>query len=118
MTHPKDPAKAQSSAKARSVFSEADFPSLRRFLRGYFHQDMKDEHGSAEGAVRQFCQDADEDERSVVAKEWSEFVHKTKSQSQEHINQILTDQLGSSYSLSSEDLATITAILREPRVRD
>ena len=45
------------------------FPALRAFLRGYFHQDMKDEYGSLEEATRQFCEDADSAERKAVEKE-------------------------------------------------
>jgi hypothetical protein len=76
---------------------------------------MKDEYGSAEEAVREFCRDADEKERSAVATEWSRFLAQTKAQPQEQINRILTDQLGSSYSLTAEDFAQITTILRKPQ---
>jgi hypothetical protein len=115
MTPPKHPEKPQPSAKSAPAISAADFPSLRSFLRGYFHQDMKDEYGSAEEAVREFCRDADEKERSAVATEWSRFLAQTKAQPQEQINRILTDQLGSSYSLTAEDFAQITTILRKPQ---
>ncbi len=90
----------------------AHFPALRSFLRGYFHQDMKDEYGSPEEAVREFCEDADGKERSALAKEWATFMEQTKKQSIDQINQLLTGQLGSSYSLTSEDLTRITALLR------
>ena len=113
MKHPKHPEKSQPSAKGAPAISAADFPSLRSFLRGYFHQDMKDEYGSVEEAIREFCGDADEKERSAVAKEWSRFLAQTKSQPQERINRILIDQLGSSYSLTAEDLAQITTILHK-----
>ena len=59
--------------------------------------------------------DADEKERSAVATEWSRFLAQTKAQPQEQINRILTDQLGSSYSLTAEDFAQITTILRKPQ---
>ena len=44
--------------------SSADFPALRDFLRGYFHEDVVDEYGSAEAAARQFCEDADAQQRT------------------------------------------------------
>ena len=44
-----------------------DLPNLRSFFRGYFHQDMKDEYGSPEEAVREFCADASPQERAAVA---------------------------------------------------
>ena len=51
----------------------------------------------------------------AVAREWSRFLAQTKAQPQEQINRILTDQLGSSYSLTAEDFAQITTILRKPQ---
>jgi len=40
-----------------------NFPALHTFLRGYFHEDMVDEYGTAPEAADQFCDDADSDER-------------------------------------------------------
>jgi len=97
--------------KKPSDFSAADYPALRSFLRGYFHQDMKDEYGSAEEALREFCADASPDERAAVAKEWSRFVDETKGVLLQEINRILTGPLGSSCILSAEDLERISAVL-------
>jgi hypothetical protein len=113
MNHPKHPEKSPHAAKDASSFSAADFPALRSFLRGYFHQDMKDEYGSAEEAVREFCRDADVEERAAVAREWSKFLDQAKSHPLEQVNRILTAQLGSSYSLTAADLTQITTILHE-----
>jgi hypothetical protein len=96
-------------------FAAADFPALRSFLRGYFHQDMKDEYGSAEEAVREFCADASSDERAAVAEEWSRFIEKTKGLPMEEINPILTGPLGSSYALTDEELRRISAIFKAGR---
>jgi hypothetical protein len=99
--------------------SATDFPALRSFLRGYFHQDMKDEYGSPEEAVREFCEDASAEERTAVAREWLRFLDQTKGQPLEEMNRTLTGPLGSSYSLTNEDLQRITASLslavRKPR---
>jgi len=92
--------------------SAADFPALRSFLRGYFHQDMKDEYGSPEEAVREFCQDASPKERAEVAREWQKFLDHTKGQAIEAINRILTGPLGSSYLMTDEDLKRISALLK------
>ena len=101
-----------------SSISAADYPALRSFLRGYFHQDMKDEYGSPGEAVQEFCDDASTDERAAVAKEWSRFLDQTKGKPLEEINRILTGPLGSSCILSSEDLDRISTVLsrksREP----
>jgi hypothetical protein len=88
----------------------ADFPSLRSFLRGYFHQDMQDEYGSPEEAVREFCADASADERAAVAGDWSRFLEHIKGQPLEKVNRILTRELGSSYAVSDEDLQRISAV--------
>jgi contact-dependent growth inhibition (CDI) system CdiI-like immunity protein len=101
--HPKGPQAAAITA--------ADFPALRTFLRGYFHQDMKDEYDTPEEAVREFCADASTDERNAVAKEWSRFMDQTKSKPLQEINRILTGPLGSSCILTSEDLERISAVL-------
>jgi hypothetical protein len=101
-----------------ATITAADYPALRSFFRGYFHQDMKDEYGSPEEAVREFCDDACTDERAAVAQEWSRFVAQTKGKPLDEINRILTGPLGSSSILSGEDLELISAVLsrksREP----
>jgi hypothetical protein len=97
--------------KKSSDFSAADYPALRSFLRGYFHQDMKDEYGSAEEAVCEFCADASPEERAAVAEEWSRFIDQTKGKSLAEINRILTGPLGSSQLLTSEEMQAITTAL-------
>ena len=98
-----------------AAITAADYPALRSFLRGYFHQDMMDEYGSPEEAVREFCADASADERTAVAQEWSRFMDRTKGKPLEEINRILTGPLGSSCVLSGEDLARISAVLSTSR---
>ena len=80
--------------KNPAAISAADYPALRTFLRGYFHQDMKEEYGSPEEAVREFCDDASTEERAAVAKDWSRFIEQTKGRPLEEINRILTGPLG------------------------
>jgi hypothetical protein len=98
-----------------SPFSAADFPALRSFLRGYFHQDMKEEYGSAEAAAQEFYADADAEERAAVADEWLRFVEHTRGQSVDAMNRLLTGPLGSAYSLTAEDMQRITVVLSKPR---
>jgi len=97
---------------AATPISAADFPALRSFLRGYFHQDMKEEYGSPEEAVREFCEDASAQERSAVARDWAHFVEQTKGLPLAQVNRILTVQLGSSYAMADEDLKHISVILK------
>jgi hypothetical protein len=104
-----------SKKSGATPISAADFPALRSFLRGYFHQDMKDEYGSAAEAVREFCEDASPEERAAVSRDWTRFMDQTKGQLVEQINRHLTGTLGSSYSVTAEDLQQITALLRDTK---
>ena len=105
---------ARKPAKPEAApISAAAFPALRSFLRGYFHQDMKDEYGSAEQAVCEFCADASAEERDAVAEEWLRFLTETKGQPLDEMNRILTGPLRSSYALSADDVRRISATLSE-----
>ncbi len=84
------------------------FPALRSFMRGYFHQDMADEYGTLDEAVRQFCEDADTKERKTVSSEWQRFVAQTKGQPLPAINKILSEKLGSACRLQAEDIDKIS----------
>ena len=103
------------SKQTSASFPAQDFPALRSFLRGYFHQDMKDEYGSAEEAAREFCSDASDEERAAVAKEWSRLLGQMKGQPVEALNRILTGPLGSAYSLNDEDVSKLSAIFSPSR---
>jgi len=95
--------------------SSTDFPALRSFLRGYFHQDMRDEYGSPEEAAREFCSDASPEERAAVAKEWTRFMDQTQGRPMDEINRILTGPLGSAYSLTDDDVHRLSATLSPSR---
>ena len=90
-----------------------DLPNLRSFFRGYFHQDMKDEYGSPEEAVREFCGRRRRSMRPAVAREWSQFIENTKGQPLDTVNRILTGPLGSSYALSPEDIAILSSVFSQ-----
>jgi CdiI immunity protein len=51
-------------------FRMEDFPVLRDFLRGYFHQDWNDEYESPRQAVEQFYGDAGIAQTAKLAEEW------------------------------------------------
>lgn len=91
----------------------AHFPALRAFLRGYFHEDMAEEYGSTEEAVRQFCEDADSGERKAVEAEWKRFMEQTHGQPLKTVNELLTRSLGSSCTLATpEELLKISEAFR------
>jgi hypothetical protein len=86
--------------------SAANFPALRSFLHGYFHEDMADEYGTLEEAVRQFQEDADPSEWKTTVNDWKRFVAATKGKSLSAINQALT-KLGSACTMTAEDFDKI-----------
>jgi hypothetical protein len=92
--------------------SAANFPALRSFLHGYFHEDMADEYGTLEEAAGQFYEDADPDERKAVFSEWSRFVTQTRGLSLAIINKLLTEKLGSACRLQADDLERISRALQ------
>ncbi len=90
--------------------SAAEFPALRDFLRGYFHEDLLDEYGSAEAAVRQFCKDANAQQRKAVADEWTRLMERVPRAA---MNAAIR-KLGSSYEFDSDDeIKKVTAIFSE-----
>ena len=99
---------SNASHKHSSDITAETFPALRSFMRGYFHEDMAEEYGTLDEAVRQFCEDADTDERKAVSSEWHRFVAQTKGQPLPAINKILTSKLGSACRLQTGDIDKIT----------
>ena len=84
------------------------FPALHTFLRGYFHEDMSDEYGTAPEAADQFCDDADSDERIPVAREWQQLSELTHAQPAA-LNAALK-KLGSAIRLNEEEIPQVSAI--------
>ncbi|SRR6266700_1897829 len=101
-------------APASLQISAATFPALRQFLRGYLHQDWKEEYDSPAEAVQQFCEDADPQERQHVAHEWLAFCQQTKNLSLPAISGLLSSKLGAAWSpRSTEDIEAISLIFRQ-----
>jgi hypothetical protein len=57
----------------RAVPAEA-FPALREFCRGYLHEDLAAEHGTAAAAVAAFLADASPADGEVLRAEWRLFA--------------------------------------------
>src|ERR1700757_3348071 len=88
--------------------STANFPTLHTFLRGYFHEDVAEEYGTAPEAAEQFCEDADTDERIPVAREWQMLAALTHEQPAP-LNAALK-KLGSAVTLNEDEIPQISAI--------
>jgi len=84
------------------------FPALHTFLRGYFHEDMSDEYGTAPEAADQFCDDADSDERIPVAREWQRVLDITAGQPAA-LNAALK-KLGSAIQLKEAEIPEVSAV--------
>ncbi len=93
---------------AKLEITAAHFPALHTFLRGYFHEDVADEYGTAPEAADQFCDDAETDERIPVAKEWQQLVELTGPQPAT-LNPALK-KLGSAIRLTEEEIPQVSAI--------
>ncbi len=99
-----------SANKKVPEISAADFPALREFLRGYFHEDLGDEYGSPEAAARRFCQDASSEQREAVAAEWARFHTLMNGQPLTIVNRALTGKLGSRILMGTQDLEKLSAL--------
>ena len=93
---------------SKPEISAANFPALHTFLRGYFHEDVADEYGTAPEAADQFCEDAESDERIPVAREWQQLVDIMGTQAPA-LNGALK-KLGSAIRLTEEEIPQVSAI--------
>ena len=97
-----------SQKNSNPEITAANFPALRSFLRGYFHEDVADEYGTPVEAADQFCEDAETDERTPVAREWQQLSDLTQSQPAS-LNAALK-KLGGAVTLKEEEITQVSAI--------
>jgi CdiI immunity protein len=102
----------KATPKDHPEISAANFPALRSFLRGYFHEDVADEYGTLEEAAAQFYEDADPGERKAVWTEWSRFLANTKGRSLAAMNKLLHEKLGSASRLQADDIDKVSRALQ------
>jgi hypothetical protein len=81
-------------------FHAADFPRLTEFVRGYLHQDMNLDSGTATNAAVKYLQDLRPDERLQVAEEALRLHQIAQGWTIEEINNELV-LLGSDWLASS-----------------
>ncbi len=93
---------------SKPEITTANFLALHTFLRGYFHEDVADEYGTAPEAADQFCEDADTDERVPVAREWQQLLDLAGAQPAT-LNPALK-KLGSAIRLTEADIPQVSAI--------
>jgi hypothetical protein len=95
---------------SKPEITAANFPALRAFLRGYFHEDVADEYGTPVEAADQFCEDAETDERIAVASEWTHLMSLLQGRPLPEINQALTSKLGGAVRLNDEEIQQVSQI--------
>ena len=101
------------AAGVKLPVSAGTFPALRQFLRGYLHEDWREDHDTPAEAAQQFCQDASSEERQDVAREWEEFRQRTKNLSLPAISALLSKQLGAAWRPETWDqIEAISAVFR------
>ena len=98
------------NSNAKLEITAANFPALRSFLRGYFHEDVADEYGTPVEAADQFCEDAETDERNAVANEWTQLMHALEGKPLSETNRALTAKLGGAVRLNEEELQQVSQI--------
>jgi CdiI immunity protein len=98
------------NANMKPEITAANFPALRSFLRGYFHEDVADEYGTPVEAAEQFCEDAETDERTAVAGEWKQLMNALQGRPLPEINQALTGKLGGAVRLNEEEIQQVSQI--------
>lgn len=97
-----------SAKNSNPEISAANFPALRSFLRGYFHEDVADEYGTPVEAAEQFCEDAETGERTPVARQWQQLWELTQGQPA-GLNAALK-KLGCAVTLNEVEIAQVSAI--------
>ena len=86
-------------------FDAKDFPHLREFTRGYLHQDMVSEYGSAVGAAKAYVADLNEAERKQLAAEGMRFRKTISDLPIDEINTIFA-KLGAAMQFKSNEEVT------------
>jgi hypothetical protein len=81
----------------------SDFPVLTSLVRGYFHEDFPEVHGSAVAAVTAFCADAGPGERRQLANELEALVRFAASRPVRDLRRFITKDLGSRWEPKSRD---------------
>ena len=92
--------------------------ALIAFVRGYLHQDVLAEYGSAEGAAHAFAEDASHAERQLVAEALEHLGSIVQLGMAPQIGRVFQDDLGSAWTpASGAEVLTLAKALRNARPR-
>ena len=84
------------------------FPALVGFFRGYLHQDVLEEHGTAETAARAFRRETSAGEMAELAAEWEAFARATAALPLAEVRRVMVEEMGSAWApVSRRDLVEL-----------
>jgi hypothetical protein len=87
--------------------------ALVDFARGYLHQDVIAEHGSANGAAAAFCEDASDDERRRLAEDLLRLSDAARGWPAATLARFFADELGAAWTPATlSDIHALEAIVR------
>ena len=93
----------------------ADLPALAAFVRGYLHEDVIAEYGSAPDAATAFAHDASPEERRLLADDLDRLAHAFQGQPVGRLSRYFTEELRASWTPSTvADLRLLIARLESP----
>jgi len=103
-----------------AVVAEADreYPALYQLFGGYFHEDWRDESGTAENAIRSYAADAPVEAVSAARDELDRLLGSGLDEAQ--LSRVLESGFGCMYAPSSDGITTADwltsarALLQQP----
>ena len=104
----------RASSESRKI-DPAEFPFLREFARGYLHQDLIPEHGSALQATKAYLNDLAPADRRRVADEAFRFRGLVRNWTGAETNSAIASLGGSWHFISSGELNEVLHTLERGR---
>jgi hypothetical protein len=99
-------------AKKHRVPRTSEVPALAAFARGYLHQDVIAEYGSAAGAATAFAEDASDEERRALIADLERLAHALDGKQATQLGRYFTEELRAAWApASAADLRSLIAAL-------
>lgn len=99
--------------RKRQLPRASDLPALAAFARGYLHQDVIAEYGSAVNAAAAFTEDASDEERRGLLDDLERLTHAADGKSASQVARYFTDELRAAWTPTSlADLRSLIAAIK------
>jgi len=99
-------------AKKHRLPRASEVPALAAFARGYLHQDVIAEYGSATGAATSFAEDASDEERRALIADLERLAHALDGKPAMPLGRYFTEELRAAWAPASvADLRSLIAAL-------